>query len=522
MTGSRRSSMPAAGQPGCPGPLSAGLVTAIMLCCCLLPGSQLQSNQDGITGPGKTVPPFGAPGTARSPVRGLASPRQLLDLFGIDESHLRFLIDGEAILAEDIDVVSKILMRFPDLGQKNILRWVSPTVPWEELVREVEKHRVDFFRVEGIVRRVERQKIIPEAATLYGFDHFFWVLVETPGRQRVQIATRTIPSSWRLDRPISEPVAATAMYLKHAVQQDGTGFYLFASGRIEWYPRAPSEDLQVNEGMAALAGMGMDVSLFDDVRSRNRRSIGAQEQDCFYRLLELLEKDIQPLAIKPGAIELTGLLRSPGKHHGDYLEARGTVRRITRIEVPDEDLQLRFGIRHYYQLDLFLPLGDKTIQIKLNPDDEQGLKFTSQFPLVACVTRLPPQLVTAQKQLEQGTYAGKMLNESILIRGFFFKIWGYSSSFSSTGDKPRRQLSPMILAFEPKVVPQENHRDSPLAVTLSLGFAALLLGIWMFVWRSGRKDHLLLKERREQEPATSPEQFQEIAQQMDEETAEPT
>ena len=382
--------------------------------------------------------------------------------------------------------------------------------------------------MEGIVRRVERQKIIPEAATLYGFDHFFWVLVETPGRQQVQIATRTIPSSWRLDRPLSEPVAATAMYLKHGLQEEESEFFLFSAGRIEWYPAVESRSLGISEGMVALARMGMDVSLFDDVRSRNRRSLGVQERDCFYRLLELVGGETPPArTIQAQPMELTELLRFPQQHHGDYLDLKATVRRITRIEIPDKDVQVRFGIRHYYQMDLFMPLGDQTIQIKLNPDDEQGLKFTSQFPLVACVTRLPPQLVTAQKQLEQGTYAGKMLNESILIRGFFFKIWGYSSSFSSTGDKPRRQLSPMILAFEPKVVPQENHRDSPLAVALSLGFAALLLGIWMFVWRSGRKDHLLLKERREQEPATSPEQFQEIAQQMNEEgngeeTAEPT
>jgi hypothetical protein len=262
----------------------------------------------------------------------------------------------------------------------------------------------------------------------------------------------------------------------------------------------------------------MDVSLFDDVRSRNRRSIGNQERDCFYRLLELLGKNQEGVPIKPGPIELTTLLRSPATHHGDYLEMRGTVRRITRIEVPDKDLQLRFGIRHYYQLDLFLPLGDKTIHIKLNPDDEHGLKFTNQFPLVACVRQLPPQLVAAQQQLEQGTYAGTMLNESIMLRGFFFKIWGYSSSFSSADDKPRRQLSPMILAFEPKMVNRDDQRDSPMGIALSVGFAVLLLGIWMFVWRNGRKDNQLLKERREREPTTSPEQFQEIAQQLDEES----
>ena len=484
--------MPPTGHPRWPSSLSAGLLVTILLAS----SGPLKGQQENAGRTGSPAP-FSTPDTARSPVRGLAEPRQLLNLFGIDESHLRFLIDGEAVLAEDIDVVSKILMRFPDLGHENILRWLSSTVPWEELVSEAEKHRVDFFRVEGIARHVERQKIIPEAAILYGFDHFFWVLVETPGLQTVRIATRTVPSSWPLNKPLSEPTAATAMYLKHGVQQDGTGFYLFASGRVEWFPPAPSENLLINEGLASLARMGMDVSLFDDVRNRNRRSIGVQERDCFYRLLELLGTSQAPPGIKPGPIELTSLLRSPREHHGDYLEARGTVRRITRIEVPDEDLQLRFGIRHYYQLDMFLPLGDKTIQIKLNPEDDDGLKFTSQFPLVACVNQLPAPLAAAQQQLEQGTYAGKILNETIIIHGFFFKIWGYSSSFSSTDEKPRRQLSPMVLAFKPEMVEPPGQRDGPIGIILSLVFAAVLLGLWLRAWRSGRRETRLLKDRRE-------------------------
>jgi hypothetical protein len=184
-------------------------------------------------------------------------------------------------------------------------------------------------------------------------------------------------------------------------------------------------------------------------------------------------------------------------------------------------------MRHYYQMDLFIPLGDQTIQIKLNPNDEQGLKFTNQFPLVACVQQLPPHLASAQRQLEEGTYAGSMLNEAIRLRGFFFKIWGYQSSFSSTDGTPRRQLSPMILAFEPEVVHLETGQDGPLGLVLSVLFAAVLLGIWLFTWRSGRRSRDVLKARREREPPTSAEQFSEIARQLKkgedrEDPAEPT
>ena len=512
--------MPAAVHPR---PVCLAL-TVLLLACLLAPVSLggWQQEPAGEAGPGAS---FSTLPIARSPVRGLADPRQLLYLYGIDESHLRFLIDGEDLLPEEIDVVTKILMRFDDLGHENILRWISPSVPWEELVLDAEKHRIGFFRVQGIARRVQRQEIVPEAAVLYGFDHFFWIFLDMPGGQKVRVASRKIPSSWPLDVPLSEPAAARAMYLKHGLEEHGGEFFLFSASRIEWYPEVVSSSLGVSDGLVALAGMGMDVSLFDDVRSRNRRSLGSQERDCFYRLLELLGGETQPAqAIQPGPVELIELLRSPQQHHGDYLDVKGTVRRITRIEIPDKDVQLRFGIQHYYQMDLFMPLGDQTIQIKLNPNDEQGLKFTNQFPLVACVQQLPPHLASAQRQLEEGTYAGSMLNEAIRLRGFFFKIWGYQSSFSSTDDTPRRQLSPMILAFEPEVVDLETGQDGPLGLVLSVLFAAVLLGIWLFTWRSGRRSRDVLKARREREPPTSAEQFKEMARQLEqrEDPAEPT
>ncbi len=492
----------------------ASLVPAFLLFTCLLICSPLEGWQQ---------PPAGNTGTgfttrsgARSPVHGLADPRQLLELYGIDESHLRFLIDGEPLLPEEIDVISKILMRFDDLGHDNILRWISPSVPWEELVVEVEDHRIDFFRIEGTARLVQRQKIVEEAAILYGFDHFFWVLLDMPGGQKIRVATRTIPSSWPLDEPLAEPVVARAMYLKHGLQEEESEFFLFSAARIEWYPAIQSRSLGSSEGMVALAGMGMDVSLFDNVRSRNRRSLGVQERDCFYRLLELVGGETPPSrTIQAQPMELTELLRSPQQHHGDYLDLKATVRRITRIEIPDEDVQVRYGIRHYYQMDLFMPLGDQTIQIKLNPDDQQGLTFTGQFPLVACVQQLPARLALAQKQLDEGRYAGSMLNETIRIRGFFFKIWGYQSTYSSADDTPRRQLSPMILAFEPEVIDLDTRRDSPLGLVLSVLFAAVLVGIWFFSWRSNRRTGAVLQSRRDREPPTSPEQFRAMARQLE-------
>ena len=108
-----------------------------------------------------------------------------------------------------------------------------------------------------------------------------------------------------------------------------------------------------------------------------------------------------------------------------------------------------------------------------------------------------------------------MLNGMIRIRGFFFKIWGYQSSYSSADDTPRRQLSPMILAFEPEVISPDTRQDSPLGLVLSVLFAVVLVGIWFFSWRSNRQTGAALQSRREREPPTSPEQFRAMARQLE-------
>ena len=453
--------------------------------------------------------------SVRSPVRGLTTPQQLLELFGIDQSHLRFLIDGLEVRAEDIDVISKILMRFSDLGGENIQRWLKEEVPWDQLVEASDDHRIDFFTVAGQAERIEQQAIVPEAAGLYGFDHFYWVWIRLPQGQLARIATRTIPASWPRDGPLEEAVRVSGMYLKYSSASDQQPQeFLFAAERIEWFPKQANRAAGIPPGQVALGQLGMDVSLFDRVRTRNRRPVGASERDCFYRLLQLLETGKRPTGeIKPIKPSLTDLLRSPQDHHGEYLQLVGTVRRITNIQVASEEIELQFGISNYYQLDMFVPLGNRTIQIKRNPTDQHALVFENRFPLSVCVAHLPAELVAAQAELDAGEYPGTTLNETLQVTGFFFKLWSYRSTFSVRDDHDRQQLSPMILAYTPRI-PAPTVPSAMLETVIAVGFMAALLMAWLLIWR-GEKDSKQSSDAwRQRESATTPDQFAELADEM--------
>lgn len=454
----------------------------------------------------------------RSPVRGLTTPRQLLELFGIDQSHLRLLIDGLPLHPEDVDVISKILMRFGDLGGHNIQRWLVSETPWEQLVDSVDEQRIQFFDIGGRAIRLERQNIVPEAAALYGFDHFYWVWIQSPEGPLVRVATRTIPRTWSQNGALDEKVRIHGMYLKYSdPHEDSPREHVFAADRIQWFPGRAQPGEGVPQGQVVLGELGMDVSLFDDVRGHNRQPVGAAERDCFYRLMQILHTGPRPGAQhRPVNPPLTDLLRAPQDHHGEYLRLVGTVRRVTDIQVADEELQLQYGIDHYYQLDMFIPLGNRTIQIKRNRDDQEGLVFRNQFPISVCVAEIPAELAQAQAQLDAGEYHAKTLSESFEVHGFFFKVWSYRSTYSTQQDNGRQQISPMLLAYVPRR-PDLPGSSGVLETVLAVGFTLSLLLAWLLIWRGEKRSKQSSLARRQREEITTADRFAELAAEAREE-----
>ncbi len=47
------------------------------------------------------------------------------------------------------------------------------------------------------------------------------------------------------------------------------------------------------------------------------------------------------------------LFNEPASQRGRLVLLSGSARDVLRVDVPDRDIQERFGIRHYYQVHLF-------------------------------------------------------------------------------------------------------------------------------------------------------------------------
>jgi hypothetical protein len=153
------------------------------------------------------------------------------------------------------------------------------------------------------------------------------------------------------------------------------------------------------------------------------------------------------------------------------------------IRVDDPDIQARFGIDHYYEVEVFLPL-DKNVRF-VAPDDPEGKLFTD-FPFVVCVPELP-----------EGMQAGEDIHVSIAFSGFFIKVWAYRTEFmtgdQARTDRPRLQFSPLLIG--PTFVTED--REFSTAPSLGLALAALFTGcllvIWFILWRWSAGDRKFAK-----------------------------
>ncbi len=449
-------------------------------------------------GPRSTVPldgstplPWDNRGQERSrlPVRELGGARELLELYGVDESHIRQLFDGRPAGIDEEEAIVRILFRLPQFGLDNVDRWAQSPVPGAAMVADPEAHRIQFFRLRGRVRRVERRELIPELARLYDFDSYYRVYLDRADDPHpVLVCARRVPEVWPLDQPLDEGARIDALFLKVGDDTQPPATLLFAADRVAWLPAEPRPEWDVTAHQVLLAQLGMDISLLADMRDRNRRPMGEQDREAFYQMLAAV-RELTPgkaAEVRADPLDLAPLLLEPETQHGRLIRCRGTARRITRVVVDDPDIRQRFGIDHYFQLDVSLPLGDRTI--RLGKSSEEGPVFTNSFPATFCVLRLPPRLERLAEAMSAGELQAETLNEQVSLTGFYFKLWAFRSEYVASFDERQRQIAPMLVAAEPEVIEFRLARNTWLSLLAGVGFLLLLLLAWFGVWRFNRSD----------------------------------
>jgi len=407
-------------------------------------------------------------------------PRELLELFGIDQSHFEQLTDGVPWQPSENEILLKIMFRMRDFRLEEIEGWARDDFPWGKKIEDLNALRGEVFRFRGRVVSVEALRPIVEVRERFEIDEYYRCkfLLEDGGRSAVVFA-QAVPSKWKRGVPIDHRAGAIGFFLKLGRNETGEPEPVFVARRVAWYPDT------------RLGNLGMDIGLFDDLRPDGQEEGGpgdpragprprlrdmrltARNRECFYQMLaaagraepgELIREAQQELR-RSGAesCSVVPLFNEPTRQHGRLVVLSGTAREAVLIQVPDQDVQARFGITHYYQVCLFT-------------DDSQG------NPLVFCLRELPDGMPTGR---------GPQFSEYVTAAGFFFNTWAYHSQRPPENGQSASQwqLAPLMIGRDLVWHPRQPTSRNPVAGAIAAAvFVLVLLGIWLVLWRHSRGD----------------------------------
>ncbi len=422
-------------------------------------------------------------GPPKLPVQELAGPRQLLELFNVDSSLLSRFADGRPLHPDEYETLYRVLYRIPRFLPHDLLRWRSDEWDWEAVLDQPEEYRADSVRLTGRVRRVEREALIPEAARVLEYDHFYRVLLQPDQAPLpVVVCAREVPQAWKVGQEVDYRASVEGLFLKVGQNEQGEEQLLVACNRVAWHPERPAPTLGVTEDRVLLASRGMDLGQFDLVR--DRLGLSGAERECFYQMLYAASR-IDPATLKArsaGEADLAPLLQSPATARGEIVAFTGEIRRVHEIQITEKDVQLRFGLRSYYEVDVFVPLENQTIKMG---EGEDAPVFENYYPVIFCVAALP-----------KGFQPDELVHREALIPAYFFKLWAYETEFMKRHGDRSTQISPMLIGHTLHVLPPPALPTGAFGTAAALIFVAVLGLTWMWVWLTGKKDSAVHREIR--------------------------
>jgi hypothetical protein len=419
----------------------------------------------------------------------VAASRQFLETLEIDDSQLAFLQDGRPVVSDEEETLYRLLYRLPVFALGDVERWSVANGDWQGVLKAPEACRSGFFYLEGVVVGVSARAVLPEVARRLGFADYYQVLLSANGRT-VRVFARRVPQAWKealaSGTEVRDGASCHGMFLKLGPVVEGQQQAVFATSSMAWHPRRPLPALGTERDHVWLGRLGMDVGLLEHVQ--HHAAMGDADRECFYQLLAAVGRGDAAALRGRGrsGFRIAQLIRQPEQVAGRRYCLNGTVRRCLRVPVPDADIRARFGIDHYYEVTLFVPLA-RRVQFVL-PDSAEvagggksPAKVFSEYPFVFCVRELPA-----------GVPVGEDVHQLAEICGFFLKTWAYETAYMSGGTPPGQprqlQVSPLLVGRT--LVPLADSSPLPrwVAPVVVLGFLAVLLSISLAVWRTARAD----------------------------------
>ncbi|MFO0904577.1 MAG: hypothetical protein U0939_16350 [Pirellulales bacterium] len=441
-------------------------------------------------------------------VKRAASLRELL--VHIEPSHWNSFLDGQPLSVNEDETLYRLLYRLPGVSGYDWQRLSQPLGDARWLMDAPADQRGLGVNFAGRIQKVERIEVLPEVARRLEFDHYFRATIRCEGvPQPVLVCTRNVPAPFVQLDPLDEPVSCRAVFLKTSgAASDAEAPLVFAANRLDWHPDQPHPDLQVTADHVLLAKHGFDVDRLRDIAKLDTLPLTSLDTECFFQMLAAVDR-CDPAELKARAVpfDLAPVLQKPADHHGQLYHLMGRARRVTKVVLNEPELKDRFGIDHYYQIDVMVPLGDRAVRIARDKQDPSGPLIDSTFPVVCCVLELPERLRNVTDRED--------LNEDMVLDAFHLRLWSYQSQFLDKFDREqkaeaiakalaegrapptdeeetpkgkRRQPSPLFLAKTAAFAPPVEKSDYGLGAVVTWVLLGAIAVVGLLVWRHQRGD----------------------------------
>lgn len=325
-----------------------------------------------------------------------------------------------------------------------------PAVYWVRWSRTASENSPPIRLVKGTLTDARYVEIDPANQTKYGLAGYWEIDGKLDDGAAARILALEAPDNWHNRPARGDRIGA------FAVQVNGQAVPpVLAAARVAWRPATP------------LGNLGVDMGPLARITDRSR--LVHADSEPFYEILAAVQHLDAAATPAPGPItRVAPLFNEPAQHRGRFVLLEGNARRAVKISVTDAAIQERFGLDHYFELELFT-------------DDSQG------SPLVACVQQLPADFPV-----------GDNIYERVRVGGFFFKVWAYESNMSRElalaggTDKKRFQLAPLILGKSVVRLPRPAPAGAPAAGWISAALFAVAValgGYWLWRQRADDRRH---------------------------------
>jgi hypothetical protein len=396
------------------------------------------------------------------------SAREVLALYGIGPAEFNQFQDDAPLAGAEVEVLGKILLRFSRIGLDNVHRWRKADMDWPALTTDIETHRSGLYTIRGRATQLTEHKLPTELSERLEFAIYFGVRIAIENSpQEVVIYTRHVPRAWQSGGVDDEPVFADGLLLKRGEGGERSA-PLFAAERVGWLPDRQQPARGIGPSQLALARAGFDLGLLDTVRDTNGRGLVDSDREAYYQLLAAADRIPADDWDATAKLDVVPLVEAPQQYQGQWFRVAGTARRIVKVSVKDPATRERLGFDHYYEIDLFVPLGERKLRIGDLEKDERPAVFESTFPVTLVTRRLPA-----------GLAEGENLHEPVEASAIFFKTWTYPSGYMA--ERNLVQPAPLLVTAEPKLVQRVNQSNwvssglvtACLAVALAIVVAVL-------------------------------------------------